>query len=62
MFYLQTGVKYSAEMEVFSLKSLLTFLENCGIKVQMIVTDRSRSVRSMLALEFAHIDHQFDVW
>ena len=55
-------MKYSAEMEVFSLRSLLNFLKSCDIKIAVLVTDRSTSVRAMLAAEFPEINHQFDIW
>ena len=50
-------------MEVFALKSLLTFLTvNCQIRIRVLVTDRSTSVRKMLAKDFPSISHQFDIW
>ena len=59
----QKGIGSSGAMEVFALKSLLTFLTvNCGIRIRVLVTDRSTSVRTMLAKDFPAIDHQFDIW
>ena len=58
----QVGVKYSAGMEVFALKSLLDFLSGCGIQIAVLVTDRSTTIRAMMAKEFSSISHQFDVW
>ena len=58
----QTGVNYSSEMEVFALKSLLNFLKTTGIKVSVLVTDRSTTVRALMNQEFPEIRHQFDVW
>ena len=49
-------------MEVFALRSLLNFMINCGVKVAVLVTDWSTSVRTMLANEFSFIDHQFNIW
>ena len=49
-------------MEVFSLKSLLGFLKKCGVKISVLATDRSTSVRAMMSADFAEISHQFDVW
>ena len=49
-------------MEVFSLRSLLNFLKSCDIKIAVLVTDRSTTVRAMLAAEFPEINHQFDIW
>ena len=60
--FLKVGVKYSAEMEVFALKSLLNFLGDCGLKIGVLVTDRSTTVRAMLSAEFPAINHQFDIW
>lgn len=58
----KVGVKYSAGMEVFALKSLLDFLQCCGVKIAVLVTDRSTSVRAMMAKDFSSINHQFDIW
>ena len=58
----QVGVKYSAGMEVFALKSLLDFLQCCGIKIAVLVTDRSTAVRAMMSKDFPSINHQFDIW
>ena len=58
----QVGVKYSAEMEVFALKSILNFLKGCGIIISVLVTDRSTTVRAMLAKDFPEINHQHDIW
>ena len=55
-------MKYSSEMEVFALKSLLEFLKNCGVKLSVLATDRSTSVRSMMSIDYPEISHQFDVW
>ena len=60
---LQEGVTSSSSMEVFALKSLLTFLtSSCGIKIKVLVTDRSTTVRAMLERDFPSINHQFDIW
>ena len=55
-------VSCSAEMEVFSLKSLLTFLLSSGMKIRVLVTDRSKSVRKMMKEDFPAISHEFDIW
>ena len=55
-------VNSSAAMEVFALKSLLTFLISCGLNIVTLVTDRSSSVRGMMQSEFSFINHQFDPW
>ena len=62
MYHPKVGVKYSAGMEVFALKSLLDFLQCCGIKIAVLVTDRSTAVRAMMAKDFPSINHQFDIW
>ena len=49
-------------MEVFALKSILTFLTICGVKISVLVTDRSKSVRTMIQNDFPAINHQFDIW
>ena len=53
---------YSAEMEVFALRNILHFLLDCGLKISVLVRDRSTTVRAMLAEEFSSINHQFDIW
>ena len=61
--FFQKGISSSGAMEVFALKSLLTFLTvNCQIRIRVLVTDRSTSVRKMLAKDFPSILHQFDIW
>ena len=55
-------VSCSAEMEVFSLKSLLTFLLSSGVRIRVLVTDRSKSVRKMMEEDFPAISHEFDIW
>ena len=63
IFYIQEGLGNSSAMEVFALKSLLTFFtQNCGINTRVLVTDRSTSVRAMLQENFPDINHQFDIW
>ena len=39
-------------MEVFALKSLLNFLQRTGVNIATLVTDRSTSVRGMMASDF----------
>ena len=58
----QIAIASSSSMEVFALKSLLNFLQNTGITISALVTDRSSSVRAMMATDFASVDHQFDAW
>ena len=59
----QEGLGNSSAMEVFALKSLLTFLtQNCGVNIRVLVTDRSTTVRAMLKESFPTINHQFDIW
>ena len=58
----QAGVKYSAGMEVFALKSLLDFLQCCGVSIAVLVTDRSTTIRAMMSKDFPSINHQFDIW
>ena len=60
---MQEGLGSSSAMEVFALKSLLTFLtQNCGVNIRVLVTDRSTTVRAMLRDAFPFINHQFDIW
>ena len=56
------GVRYSAEMEVFALRNLLIFLKETGVKIAVLVTDRSTSVRALMESDFPEINHQFDIW
>ena len=59
---MQEGLGNSSAMEVFALKSLLTFLTYCGVNIRVLVTDRSTTVRAMLRDAFPDINHQFDIW
>ena len=42
-------VSYSGEMETFSLDKLLTELEDSGVHVRVLVTDRSTTVRKLMS-------------
>ena len=55
-------VSYSAEMEVFAMKTLLNWFEEIGLKIRVLVTDRSRAVRKTLIKEYKYIKHEFDPW
>ena len=48
----KSQVGSSTSMEVFALKSLLNFLQRTGVNIATLVTDRSTSVRGMMASDF----------
>ena len=49
-------------MEVNAVERLLTRLQEIGLKIRVFATDRSVTVRKLMAKMFPHIKHQFDVW
>lgn len=49
-------------MELEGLKRSLTFLEDHGIAVELIVTDRHAQIKCFLRKEKQSIRHEFDVW
>ena len=52
----------SAAMEPAALDTSLQFLQDAGIKPTHLVTDRSTTVRTLMASKYPEIVHQFDVW
>ena len=55
-------VKSSGQMEVNAAERLLKYLVSCGLNIRVFATDRSTSVRTMMAKVFPWIRHQFDIW
>ena len=49
-------------MEVFALETLLNSLLQYGMKIVVLVTDRSTTVWALMSSKFAQINHQFDLW
>ena len=52
----------SGAMEPAAARCCLQFLEVAGVEVAAFCTDRSSSMRTMMATEFPQISHQFDIW
>ena len=55
-------VSSSNAMEKFGFIKLLSSLENFGIKISSINTDRHIQIRAYLSKERPDIVHQFDIW
>ena len=55
-------VKSSGQMEVAACERLLKYLLSTGMKIRVFATDRSTSIRTLMAKEFPQINHQFDLW
>ena len=55
-------VSSSNAMEKFGFIKLLSSLENFGIKISSITTDRHIQIRAYLSKERPDIVHQFDIW
>ena len=49
-------------MELESLKRQITFLEEQGVTINKLVTDRHLQVSSYIANEKTTIVHEYDVW
>ena len=52
----------SVAMEKDAFRICLNRLIEKGVNVAVVVTDRSPSIRKIMATEFGHIHHQFDIW
>ncbi|XP_077564701.1 uncharacterized protein LOC144180190 [Haemaphysalis longicornis] len=52
----------SCRMELEGLKRSLMFLEDHGVAVELIVTDRHAQIKCFLRKEKQSIRHEFDVW
>lgn len=52
----------SARMELEGLKKILQRLDNNGLSINGITTDRHKQVRAFLRKERPDIEHQFDIW
>ena len=52
----------SSEMELHGLKRVLGRLDENGITVNSLTTDRHKQVRSYMKKEKSEITHQFDIW
>ena len=52
----------SVAMEKDTFRICLNRLIEKGVNVAVVVTDRSPSIRKIMATEFSHIHHQFDIW
>jgi len=55
-------VKCSSQMEVNACERLLKFLLSRDLKIRLFATDRSTTIRTLMAKEFPQIKHQFDIW
>ena len=50
-------------METFACKTVLhSLIEYHKLKIKSVTTDRSMSIRAMLAADFPGILHWFDIW
>lgn len=49
-------------MELEGLKRALAFLEQNGVEVAVLVTDRHVQIKCFLRREKSDIKHEFDVW
>ena len=54
-------VSSSNAMEKSGFERSLTYLDNCGVKIDCITTDRHISIRSFMDKQ-SGIKHQYDVW
>ena len=56
------NVKNSNAMEPMGLRKCLDSLQQFGINVAVLTTDRHVTIRKIMRLEYSSITHQFDVW
>ena len=57
-----TDVKNSYWMEVEGLKQCLDKLNDHGVEICTLATDRHPSIRKTLADDYPHIKHEYDLW
>lgn len=57
-----TEVSSSNAMEKEGLVRCLSSLEDDGVNISCIATDRHVSITSTMAKDYSHIKHQYDVW
>ena len=55
-------VKSSGQMEVQACERLIKYLVSVGLNIRVFATDRSTTIRTMMAAVFPWIKHQFDIW
>jgi len=55
-------VKSSGQMEVNACERLIKYLVSVGLNIRVFATDRSTTIRTMMAAVFPWIRHQFDIW
>ncbi|KAI4803329.1 hypothetical protein KUCAC02_006880 [Chaenocephalus aceratus] len=56
------SVKNSNAMEPMGLKQCLSNMKKWNISINILTTDRHKTVRKILRVEFPEITHQFDLW
>ena len=49
-------------MEVRCCERVLKHLQSLGLKIRVFATDRSTTIRALMAKVFPNIKHNFDVW
>ena len=61
--FLNMQVSCSSEMETYACKTVLhSLIEHHLLKIYSMTTDRSKSIRAMLAADFPEVEHFFDIW
>ena len=55
-------VKSSGQMEVKACERLIKYLVSVGLNIRVFATDRSTTIRTMMAAVYPWIKHQFDIW
>uniref|UniRef100_A0A8C1M8N5 Uncharacterized protein n=1 Tax=Cyprinus carpio TaxID=7962 RepID=A0A8C1M8N5_CYPCA len=57
-----TEATSSVAMEPVAFKRCVDFLLDSGLKVDVITTDRSPSIRKTMRVDYPRIQHEFDIW
>ena len=56
-------VSYSSQMETFACKTVIHSLkEHHKLNINSLTTDRSKSIRAMITVDYPEILHWFDIW
>ncbi|XP_042610729.1 uncharacterized protein LOC109070109 [Cyprinus carpio] len=57
-----TEASSSVAMEPVGFKRAVNTIQEQGIKIDVLTTDRSPSIRKIMRVEYPNIHHEFDIW
>lgn len=57
-----TETSSSVSMEPVGFKRAVNRIQDEGIKINVVTTDRSPSIRKIMRVDYPDIHHEFDIW